>query len=155
MIRKFTAAIALTAALVLSGCASVPMASQSADTQAKSFRPATDQASLYIYRNESLGRAVKMAVLIDDKPVGTTVAESYIHQTLPPGKHVIVSKAENDTSVSIDMKAGQTYVVWQEVKMGFVSARSALHVVDAQKGQTGVQQCTLIQSPSHDEHAAN
>jgi hypothetical protein len=59
-----------------------------------------------------------------------------------------VSKAENDASVSIDMQAGQTYFVWQEVKMGFVSARSALHVVDEKKGRAGVEQSTLIQTPS-------
>jgi hypothetical protein len=124
------------------------MASEGADTQAKSFKTASEQASLYIYRNESLGRGVKMTVLIDGTAEGQTVAESYIHQTLSPGKHVIVSKAENDASVSIDMQAGQTYFVWQEVKMGFVSARSALHVVDEQKGRAGVEQSTLIQTPS-------
>jgi Protein of unknown function (DUF2846) len=140
MIRKFSTAITLTTAVMLSSCASVPMASEGADTQAKSFKTASEQASLYIYRNESLGRGVKMTVLIDGTAEGQTVAESYIHQTLSPGKH--------DASVSIDVQAGQTYFVWQEVKMGFVSARSALHVVDEQKGRAGVEQSTLIQTPS-------
>lgn len=155
MIRKFTAAIIFAITLALSGCASLPMASESADMQAKSFTPTTDQASLYIYRNESLGRAVKMTVLIDGAPVSQTVAESYIHLTLPPGEHVILSKAENDASINIDMQAGQTYFVWQEVKMGVLSARSALHVVDAQKGRSGVEQSTLIQTPSHEGNASH
>ena len=149
MIRKIFGVSLLVFVLSLTGCASVPMANKDADAQAKTFAPAADQATLYIYRNEKMGSAVKMSVLVDGKDIGKTAAGTYIRQTLPAGTHVLVSKAENDASLDIDVKAGQTYFVWQEVKMGFVSARSALHLVDEQKGRAGVEQCSLVQSPLH------
>jgi hypothetical protein len=64
---------------------------------------------------------------------------------LPPGSHTITSKTEKDSSVTIDMVAGQLYYVWQEVKMGMFAAGSALHVVDEKKGRAGVQESTLIE----------
>lgn len=148
LMHKLSATMGLVAALFLSGCVSVPKADDATDAQAKLFLPTKDKASLYIYRNERLGRAVKMAVLVDGTPVGKTVAERYIHLTLPAGKHVIESSAENHVALSINTRAGETYFVWQEVKRGFVWSRSALHVVDAHKGQVGVRACTLIRTTS-------
>lgn len=144
MFRKLLSACALTGVLLVSGCASVPMAAQSADTQAKTFTPAANQATVYIYRNEDFGAAVKMPVLIDNMSVGDTAAKTYIEKQLPPGTHTITSKTEKDSSVTINMLAGQVYYVWQEVKMGMWAAGSALHIVDAEKGQAGVRESKLI-----------
>lgn len=145
MFRKLFTTVALAGVLAVSGCASVPMAAKSADVQAKAFTPAADKATVYIYRNESFGAAVKMPVLIDNASVGDTAAKTYIEKQLAPGQHTITSKAEKDSSVSINMLAGQVYYVWQEVKMGMWAAGSALHVVDAQKGQAGVLDSKLVQ----------
>ncbi|WP_266183588.1 DUF2846 domain-containing protein [Dyella humicola] len=144
MLRKMLMMLSLVAMLVLSGCASVPMASKSDDAKAKLFSPSTDKAVVYIYRSETLGAAIKMPLLIDGQTVGDTASKTYLRRELAPGSHVITSKTEVDSSVSIDMQAGQTYYVWQEVKMGMFAARSALHVVDETKGRTEVQRCTLI-----------
>jgi len=145
MFKKLMSAFVLTGVLVVSGCASVPMANQGADAQAKSFTTPADKATVYIYRNENFGAAIKMPVLIDNVSVGDTAAKTYIEKQLPPGTHTITSKTEKDSSVSIDMLAGQIYYVWQEVKMGVWAAGSALHVVDASKGQAGVRESKLIQ----------
>lgn len=144
MFKKLLSAFVLTGVLVVSGCASVPMAGQAADMQAKSFTPSADKATVYIYRNENFGAAIKMPVLIDNMSVGDTAAKTYIEKQLPPGRHTITSKTEKDSSVTIDMLAGQIYYVWQEVKMGMWAAGSALHVVDASKGQAGVRESKLI-----------
>ena len=145
MFRKFLAATVLVGVLLMSGCASVPMASKSADAHAKQFTPAADKATVYIYRNEVFGSAIKMPLLIDNVSVGDTASKTYVVKQLSPGSHTITSKTEKDSSVTIDMLAGQMYYVWQEVKMGMFAAGSALHVVDPKKGQAGVQESTLIE----------
>jgi PBP1b-binding outer membrane lipoprotein LpoB len=145
MFRKLLAATVLAGVLVMSGCASVPMASKSADAQAKQFTPVPDKATVYIYRNEVFGSAIKMPLLIDNMSVGDTASKTYVAKELPPGSHTITSKTEKDSSVTIDMVAGQLYYVWQEVKMGMFAAGSALHVVDEKKGRAGVQESTLIE----------
>ena len=152
MIRKLIAAVALTAALLMTGCASVPMASKDTDVKAKQFAPAQKgTANLYIYRNEIMGSAIKMPVLIDGIAVGDTVAKAYIYKTLPAGSHTIVSKAENDSSLTIDMQAGRNYFVWQEVKMGLLYARSKLHLVDEATGEAGVKECGLVKGDGSSE----
>jgi uncharacterized protein YceK len=144
MIRKMLMAMSLIAMLVLTGCASVPMANKGADAQAKQFMPSTDKAVVYIFRNESMGAAIKMPLLIDGQSVGDTAANTYLRKELAPGTHTIVSKTEVDSTLTMDMQAGKTYYVWQEVKMGVFAARSALHQVDETKGRQGVEQCSLI-----------
>lgn len=144
MFRKVIAFGALSVALLMSGCASVPMASTSADAQAKTFTPIPDKAVLYVYRNETMGAAIKMPLLVDGASVGDSAAHTYVRKELAPGQHTITSKTEKDSTLTIDMIAGKIYYVWQEVKMGMFSARSALHQVDAAKGQKGVEESKLV-----------
>lgn len=160
MIRRLLMMALVLSALVMSGCASVPMASKSADAQAKLFTPTTGKATVYIYRNEIIGAAIKMPLLIDGIAIGDTAAKTYVEQVLPPGTHVITSKAENDATLSVSAQAGQTYYVWQEVKMGVLYARSKLHLVDEATGRNAVEECSLIQAtnpltvPAQTEQAA-
>lgn len=142
--RKYIVALFATTALLLGGCASVPMASLEQDKAAKTFQPDSAKSKIYVYRNENFGAAIKMPVLINDKLVGDTAAKTFLVEEVEPGKHMIVSKTENDAMLEIQAEAGQIYYVWQEVKMGAFSARSKLHLVDEAKGQAGVKQCKLI-----------
>lgn len=132
-------------AVLVTGCASVPMASPEQDAAAKNFAVQPDKANVYIYRNESFGGAVKMPVLLNGKSVGDTVAKTYIKLNVPPGKYTILSKTENDAELQLDTAAGKNYFVWQEVKMGVWTARSALNLVDTAQGEAGVKECQLVQ----------
>ncbi len=49
-------------------------------------------------------------------------------------------------ALPIDVEAGKSYYVWQEVKMGVMVARSALHLVSADVGQSGIRKCDLLQT---------
>ncbi|HVT37184.1 MAG TPA: DUF2846 domain-containing protein [Nevskiaceae bacterium] len=136
---------AVLALALMTGCASVPMATPEADAQAKTFKAPADKANLYIYRNESFGSAVKMTVLLDNQLAGDTGPHTYILKSVAPGSHTLTSKTENDATLTIDAAAGKNYYVWQEVKMGALSAGSQLHLVDDTAGQAGVQDCKLVQ----------
>lgn len=144
MLKKLIFAAAIVASAMLAGCASVPMASPELDSQAKQFTTVPDKAKIYIYRDENMGAAVKMPVLLNGMSVGDTVAKSYILREVEPGEHTIVSKTENDAELKLTAAAGKNYYVWQEVKMGAFSARSKLHLVDDAKGQESVKECKLI-----------
>ncbi|TCV96384.1 uncharacterized protein DUF2846 [Luteibacter rhizovicinus] len=154
MIHKYIAAAIVAVVLVVSGCASVPMANKGADAEAKQFAPIADKATVYIYRDEIMGAAIKMHLLVDGAAVGDTAAKTYVQIFLSPGQHVITSKAENDTTLSVDVQAGRSYYVWQEVKMGILYARSALHLVDESKGQTAVRKCDLVRPADPSLHAS-
>ena len=144
--NKLIAGIALSAALLVAGCASVPMATPEADSKAKAFAaPASGTSNLYVYRNETIGSAIKMPLLLDGASIGDTGPHTYVLKQVPAGKHTVISKTENDATLDVDLMAGKNYFVWQEVKMGAFAARSALHLVDDVKGQDAVKTCKLVQ----------
>jgi Protein of unknown function (DUF2846) len=139
--KKFLAIAAVAINLV--GCASVNMGDAQQDAAAKKFVAPKDNAGVYVYRNETFGAANKMDVAIDGKPIGKTAAKTFLYKEVTPGKHSIVSNTENSDALEIDAKPGMLYYVWQEVKMGFMSARSKLHLVSEAQGKAGVMETKL------------
>ena len=142
---KKSVAVAIVA-MALVGCASVPIGDAKRDAALKTFSIAPDKSGIYIYRNESMGAATKMDVDLDGKPLGQTAANMYLYKEVTPGKHTITSKAENTDTVEVEAKPGSLLYVWQEVKMGFLSARTKLHVVDEAQGKKGVQETKLAET---------
>ena len=143
MNAKAILAIAMVAAMT-TGCVSVPMASADKDAAAKTFAVEAGKANIYVYRNETMGAAIKMPVALDGKLVGDTASKTYILLNVAPGAHTLVSKTENDSSLQITADVGKNYFVWQEVKMGAFAARSALQQVDEATGKAAVAECKLI-----------
>jgi len=142
--KKILFAAFITSSLI--GCASVPMGDAKQDAALKTFSISADKAGIYIYRNESMGAAVKMDVELDGKAIGQTAANTYLYKEVAPGKHTISSKAENTDSVEIDAKVGTLSYVWQEVKMGILYARTKLHLVDEAEGKKGVLETKLAET---------
>jgi len=133
--------------LSLVACASVPMESPEQDAAAKNAKPGPGQSLIYVYRNEVFGAAIKLAITLDGKLAGETASETYFLFKVPAGKHTIASEAEGDWSkLTIDCKAGKTYYVWQEVKMGMFAPNSKLQLMDPMEGRKDVEECKLIKS---------
>ncbi len=129
--------------LLASACASVPMASPEMDLAAKEFRTTPGKANLYVFRDESMGGAVKMSLILDGRLLGDTAAKTFLLEPLDPGPHALVSKTENDARLEFTAEAGKNVYVWQEVKMGVMSARSALHLVDEASARGRIAECKM------------
>ncbi len=140
LIQKMLAPVA---AMVLVGCASVPMGSMEEDAKAKAFVPPPDKAALYIYRNETFGAAVPMNLSVNGRNIGQSAAKTYFLFNVVPGCYSGESTAENVAELKLQMEPGKNYFVWQEVKMGMWMARSQLHQVDEATGRAGVQESKL------------
>jgi hypothetical protein len=145
MFKKILVLNIVLSALFLGGCASVPTATIEKDTAAKTFTVRPGKANIYVYRNESFGGAVKMTLVLDDRVVGDTASKTFALLEVNPGKHILVSKGETDSTLTLNTVAGKNYFVWQEVKMGLMSARSALQLVNDATGRAGVAECKLIE----------
>lgn len=120
------------------------MATEAANAKAKEFAIEAGKAIIYIYRNETMGAAITMLVKLDDWSIGSTASMTFIHKTVEPRVHTVLSDAEWDSTVEFTAKAGQNYFIWQEVKMGAFSAGSELQIIDENTGKAGVQECDLI-----------
>lgn len=142
--RYFRALALFIAALTLVGCAQVPRASMTEEAKAKQFVPQAETASLYIFRDEVIGSAITMPVNLNNQNIGHTGPKSFFYLNVAPGRYTIESVAETTTSFSIDVEAAKNYFVWQEMKMGLMSARSQLSLTDEARGRQGVQGSKMI-----------
>lgn len=137
-------AATVAVAAAVGGCASVPMGDPQEDRALKTFAVAPDRAGIFVYRNELAGAAVRMDVRLDGVPLGQTAARTYLYREVAPGRHRVVSIAENTATLDLDVEAGTQAFVWQEVTFGAFSARSRLQRVDEAQGRQGVQQSSLV-----------
>ncbi|WP_066185052.1 MULTISPECIES: DUF2846 domain-containing protein [unclassified Guyparkeria] len=138
--------ITAAALLLLSGCASVPMAPMDKDAEAKSFAPPAGQGALYIFRDEVFGAAIPMTVSINGHVIGQTASKTYFWLALDPGSYRVESHTENVSTLPVTVTAGSNTYVWQEVKMGMWMARSLLQEVDAERGRQGVTDSKLVEA---------
>jgi Protein of unknown function (DUF2846) len=99
---------------------------------------------VYVYRNESLGAAVPMPLTVNGKLAGSTGAYTFFRFELPPGKHTFTSQGET-SKLELGTEAGQSYFVWQEVKMGVFAGGSKLQLVPEAAGRKAVLECALLQ----------
>lgn len=70
----------------LSGCASVQMASIESDRQSKQFSVAQGKSSVYIYRDENFGSAIKIPISVNDKIIGQTAPHVFSTSLSNQGK---------------------------------------------------------------------
>ena len=133
----------LLAVLTLGGCASVRMGDTKQDAILKEFQVPKESAGVYLYRNELFGAAVRLDVAVNGRTIGETGAKTYLYFELSPGTYTITSKGENTDAVTVDISARSLTYIWQEVRMGFLYARTRLHVVSADEGKKGVLESSL------------
>lgn len=146
MKKKGLMGLFLGLALLLTGCASVPMASDAEDGAAKTFAAKPDRANVYVYRNETFGAAIPMTVSINGRVAGQTGPQTYFMWEVEPGLHEVASHAETVSTLQLTTRPGKSYYIWQEVKMGLFMARSLLQQVDEETGRKGVLECKRAQS---------
>jgi PBP1b-binding outer membrane lipoprotein LpoB len=147
--KKSVTLLALFATVGLTGCMSnAPKGDAAADQQAKQFLVQPGKSNLYIYRNEMLGAAASPEVWLDGKLVGETNAKTYFVLPVTAGKHSLVSKSATEANSALDImvQSGKNAYVWQEIKVGMLTARSKLQEVDEKTGKEGVQECELLQA---------
>jgi len=145
MKNKLTLAL-ISIAMLFTGCASTTRASADMDKVAKVFKPAMAKSSLFIFRNEYFGAAIGMPLKINGQDIGETGPKSFYRLDLDAGLYVITSEAETKTELPVVLVNGKNHFVWQEVRMGVVTVRSALRLVDEKTGMGGVLESDLLVS---------
>jgi hypothetical protein len=120
--------------VLLSGCA-VPKASIELENKAKGLSAPADKALIYIVRPDFLGSAIKFTVECDGTRIGATGGKRFIYTIQSPGKHKIVSRAENDAEIEVEVEAGKIYYVQQIPTMGVMKARNKLVLLNETEGK--------------------
>lgn len=148
--KKIITILFASSLLFLVGCAAPMKAAPEKDSAAKSFVPAKNKSSLYVFRNENYGGAVGMPISINGTGIGETAAKTFFRLDLEPGYYLVTSTAENTSELALTLTEGRNHFVWQEVRMGIWKARTALSQVDEKTGRDGVLESVLL-TPSASE----
>jgi PBP1b-binding outer membrane lipoprotein LpoB len=149
--------IAITAIyILLSGCATAPLATIQDDTIAKLFKPTKDKSNIYLYSshcgNMTFDRGI-ILVAIDNATLRKNSFKSYLKLTLEPGKHTITSQMENAfnsgkiTTLEIETEKNKNYFIEQNFKTGFLTYPWVeMNEVFQSKGIKKVKECKLAKT---------
>ncbi|AZZ98379.1 DUF2846 domain-containing protein [Pseudoalteromonas sp. R3] len=135
--------IAFTAVLVslFSGCASVPLESEEASSRAKQYEaPKDGYAGLYIYRDSSIGGALKKDIWVNDECVGESAPNVFFYKQVEAGKGTkITTESEfSPNDLIIDTESGKNYYIEQYIKLGVFVGGANLKQVSEGEGQEDI-----------------
>ena len=137
-------------AMILAGCATVPMGDSRDDSILKSFPTKSAVAGLYIYREQALyASAVAITVEVDGNPVGQTAIKTYLYTEVPPGFHTISSTSIGPyvpDSLEIQTVAGRNYFILQDMVLNLTALQTRLRLVGEDEGKRGVLATSLARS---------
>lgn len=93
------------------------------------------EATVCFYRSSSLvAAAIHPSLFIDGANIGSLGRGQKFTYTVSPGKHRIRSTAK-DSGIDLDAKAGETYYVRLNLKMGFLKGRGTVTLMNSQQGE--------------------
>ncbi|MCP5306766.1 MAG: DUF2846 domain-containing protein [Chromatiaceae bacterium] len=136
-------------ALVLGGCASVPMESVEQSMDAKQFNPPpANKAGLYIYRDSSFGAALKKDIWVDGRCVGESAPNTFFYEVVGGDvAHTISTESEfSPNNLAINTDAGKNYFVRQYIKFGVFVGGAGLELMDTEAGMNAVSKLELAKS---------
>lgn len=138
---KVVSLFALAATLLVTGCASVNMASKEESAKAKEFnQPSPGNAGVYIYRNSFTGKALKKDIWVDGKCIGESAPDVFFYTEVEGGKtHKIDTESEfSPNTLELMFVSGKNYFIRQFIKMGMFVGGAGVVQVSEKQGMSDV-----------------
>lgn len=148
---KIVSIFALTASLLITGCASVDMASKEDSAKAKEFnQPSPGNAGVYIYRNSSAGKSIKKDITIDGKCIGESAPDVFFYTEVEGGKsHKIDTESEfSANTLELMVVSGKNYFIRQFIKLGLFVGGAGLEQVSEEQGKTDIAELDMAKPGS-------
>jgi hypothetical protein len=124
--------------LMLSGCTTLG-AKYTGDTNIPANR-----AAVYVYRPSSLGAAIEPNVVANGVTLAVLPSHGYFVYYAAPGELTLTQHTEASTSVTLDVKAGETYYVKGSMGMGFFVGHPHLVIVSKDVAASEIKDCKLV-----------
>lgn len=143
---KIFSALMVAAALLVSGCASVEMASKEESAKAKEFNPPSPgNAGVYLYRDSFVGTALKKDLWIDSKCIGESAPDVFFYAEVEGGKtHKVDTESEfSPNTLEMFFEAGRNYFIRQFIKLGVFVGGAGLEEVPEEQGKKDVSKLEM------------
>lgn len=132
--------------LIITGCATAPSRVEmktSLEGYQLPQKKKKDESLIYVVRPGVLGSVVRFNVFLDSEvdqaEMGWNRGDQYIYFYAKPGKHNILSRAENLGELRIETKANEVYYIRQTAHMGFIMAQNSLSLLSPLEGKYWVK----------------
>ena len=79
------------------------------------FKPPADQALCVVIRPVAMTGNVFIPIYLDTQYVGGTEGNTVLSFPVPPGQHMVIADATNQSKVKFNFKPGKTYYIAQTV----------------------------------------
>jgi hypothetical protein len=143
---KYITPLALAASLIISGCASVTMATKEESAKAKEFKqPTPGNAGIYVYRNSSIGGALKKDIWINGECIGESAPNVFFYSEVKGGKtQKIDTESEfSPNTLELMVETGKNYFIRQFIKLGVFVGGAGLEQVPEDQGKMDIAQLEL------------
>lgn len=140
---------ALALSALMTGCASVDMASKEQSAKAKEFqKPPAGKAGVYLYRNSVIGQALSKDLRIDGNCVGASAPDVFFYTQVDGGKkHVVETESGlSPNKLELMFESGKNYFIRQFMKFGLVAGGADLELVSEEQGKADVAKLEMAQS---------
>lgn len=104
----------------------------------------SNSGRIYIYRTTAFGAAIQPKVYINDEVVGKAVPKGVFYVDREPGNYVIKTSTEVKRTLSLTLDKGQIRYVRLKISMGFFVGHVYPELVDAETGESEIQDCRYI-----------
>lgn len=138
---KIISALAVIVVFLLSGCASVEMASKAESAKAKEFNPPSQgKAGVYVYRDGFVGKALKKDIWIDSQCVGESAPDVFFYTEVEGGKtHKVDTESEfSPNTLDVLLETGKNHFIRQFIKIGVFVGGAGLEQVPEDQGRMDV-----------------
>jgi hypothetical protein len=131
----------IAVALLLPGCAQVPMANPQADQTAKAFAPPEPgRGALYVYRSGVMGFARPIDVAIVGGRTAQLGYNTYVRLDGPPGPIAVDCKVGDNTGArQLEISEGRTRYVEVSMKIGVLLPGCEVAEMSPDQGQAAVR----------------
>lgn len=138
------------AVLVLIGCASPKLGDQTTAAELKKFAPVSGKTSLYVCREDSwMASAVSTNISLDNKLIGTTRRNTFVHAVVEPGTHTVRMSNGGVTgmgnpSITLQTRPNEVVFLWVGVSGRGWGAYTIDHFDNRQQGMDCVANATYV-----------
>lgn len=139
-------ALPLLAALTLAACSTDFEREHPAVAAAPPSDLRANQARLVFYRpNDSLFPAIRPAVIINGRKVGTSVVGEAFYRDAQPGRYVIFLSNDDNDLLTVTLAPGEVQYVRTSLSMSWLGPRLSPESVTAEEGERELQSVVLVE----------
>ncbi len=102
-----------------------------------------DKAMIYVLRSTMIGYKIHSKLAVDGNWVGVNRGKTYFYFPIEPGERFFCSESENQSYLALNVEAGKTYYLQQQVKPGVWKARTQLVVLDEDEAKKKLEDLNL------------